>query len=68
MANRIEFKSAGAVRKNRTRKADVITEFANSLTSEQYIALLNVAYPITAAERAELDRMSNDDLLRELNA
>ena len=44
------------------RRRDVLEDFANSLTSEEYIALLQIVYPLTDEDRA----MTEDDLLAAL--
>lgn len=41
---------------------------ADRLTDAQVIALYQVIDPISDQQRAELDKLSDDDLLRELTA
>lgn len=45
-------------------------QFVNSLTSEQYIRLLDMAdpNPMTEEEKAQYSAMSDDELLAELGA
>jgi hypothetical protein len=47
-----------------------IETFANSLTAEQYIRLLDIAdpNPMTPEEKAKYAKMSDDELLSELMA
>jgi hypothetical protein len=47
---------------------DTITEWANSLTSEQYIRLIKIAHPLTPEEEAQFDDMTDEELLSALKA
>lgn len=52
----------------RKPKVDVLQQIADSLTSEEYIRLLDITHPLSAADRAKFDKMSDDELLAELFA
>ena len=45
-------------------------EFVNSLTSEEYIRLLDIAdpNPMTAKQKAEMDKLTDEELLSQLFA
>jgi hypothetical protein len=47
---------------------NTITELVNSLTSEQYLRLIQIAAPLTPEERAEMDEMTDDELLKALQS
>lgn len=49
-------------------KKDSIQIFVDSLTSEEYSRLIQIAAPLTDEERAKYDAMSVDDLARELES
>jgi hypothetical protein len=49
-----------------TRKFDTLTEWANSLTSEQACKLIQIVDPLTPEEEAYYATLSDDDLLAEL--
>lgn len=51
-------------------KIDTLQQFVDSLTSEQFIRLLDIAdpNPMTDEERAYFNSLSNDEIAAELEA
>lgn len=50
------------------KKRDTIQELADSLTDEQIMRLYEIAHPISEEDRKELDKLTLDDIERELTA
>lgn len=53
--------------KRRSKIDQSITEWVNSLSSEEYCRLIDIIDPLSDAQRAEFDAMSDDELLAELH-
>lgn len=53
---------------SKQRKPKTITEWVNSLSSADMSVIYQVIDPITTEERAELDALTDDQLLAELGA